>query len=1008
MRTPRCFRRHVAPVVLAALAMTSTARASLQTVSVPDPFSPRSTAGGGDSANPILSPDGRFVLFASSANNLAMTASNTPFFPASLARINVYLRDRSNGTTKLVSVNLAGTSGGNGDSLPAGLSSDGRFALFESTAGDLVSGDTNNASDVFMRDIVAGSTVLISTRTNGGCANAASGSAVMTPDARYVAFASAASDLVPGDTNGITDIFVRDLRTGTPLLASPGATATGTDSSSDAPAITPDGRYVLFLSSATNLVAQPTSAGEVYVRDLVSGLTYLASVGARDWITNSIQPYCQLFSDDAQYVVYQANRLYPPSSGYVFRCNLSSGVTDLVTSNAVPALSGLRHFHNLDMTPDGRFIAFVGRPDPTPQSTNLCVYLWDGQTSTTTLVSADTNNAPTISAVCDWPAIDATGQSVAFLSTAVNLTTNLLLGEFHLYVRDVQAGTTRLVDGGTNAVGGAKSFLTAPRMTPNGRFVAFDCTDSDLVAGDNNHAYDIFVRDLGTESIELISTRQPALPSQTASGASARSVIAVSGDGQFIAFASTATDLVPNYNNAGQGLFVRDLAHGTNLLVSADVNGLPALGGWSTDPSVRADGRYVAFASGATNLVPADNNTFQDVFVRDLEAGTNYLVSVNSTRTGPGNAASFSPTISASGRQVLFRSRASTLASGGFIGNNVFWRDLQLGQTYAVTTSGSPCGAMTPDGRFVAYGRAAGGMYLWDSQIAANVYTNSTIVLSNITVSPDGNRLAGQTGSRIFVADRSAGTNWVIGESAPTTWLSHANLQFSADGQFLVYATTAALVPSDTNNTTDIYLYDFQAQTNLLISRSYAWDGAPNDASDSPAMSADGRFIAYRSAATDIVFGDTNGVPDVFLFDRQTRSTWLLSVSAFGNFAANNRSSSPVFSGDGQTLVFQSWASDLVAQDFNQGGDVFALRIAPTNSIPAFACQIVFVPNTGTPATLSWLSQPGTSYRVEFMDNLTDSSWQTLAGAVSIVGNRAYATDLSPGSAQRFYRIVSY
>jgi Tol biopolymer transport system component len=208
-------------------------------------------------------------------------------------------------------------------------------------------------------------------------------------------------------------------------------------------------------------------------------------------------------------------------------------------------------------------------------------------------------------------------------------------------------------------------------------------------------------------------------------------------------------------------------------------------------------------------------------------------------------------------------------------------------------------------------------MYLWDSQIAANVYTNSTIVLSNITVSPDGNRLAGQTGSRIFVADRSAGTNWVIGESAPTTWLSHANLQFSADGQFLVYATTAALVPSDTNNTTDIYLYDFQAQTNLLISRSYAWDGAPNGASDSPAMSADGRFIAYRSAATDIVFGDTNGVPDVFLFDRQTRSTWLLSVSAFGNFAANNRSSSPVFSGDGQTIVFQSWASDLVAHARN-------------------------------------------------------------------------------------------
>ncbi len=122
----------------------------------------------------------------------------------------------------LVSVNSTGTGGGNGDSLPVDLSTNGRYAVFESSASDLVPGDTNGATDVFVRDLAAGATLLVSVSTNGGVGNGASRTSAMTPDGRYVAFVSAASNLVAGDTNGIPDVFVRDLQTGVTTLASIG------------------------------------------------------------------------------------------------------------------------------------------------------------------------------------------------------------------------------------------------------------------------------------------------------------------------------------------------------------------------------------------------------------------------------------------------------------------------------------------------------------------------------------------------------------------------------------------------------------------------------------------------------------------------------------------------------------------------------------------------------------------------------------------------------------------
>jgi hypothetical protein len=203
-------------------------------------------------------------------------------------------------------------------------------------------------------------------------------------------------------------------------------------------------------------------------------------------------------------------------------------------------------------------------------------------------------------------------------------------------------------------------------------------------------------------------------------------------------------------------------------------------------------------------------------------------------------------------------------------------------------------------------------------------------------------------------------------------------------------------------------LYDFQTGTNLLVSRSSDGASAGDGNSDSVEISSDGRFVAYRSAADNLVPGDLNGQPDLFLFDRSSGTTTLITASRFGNTSANNRSLTPVFSADGRTLVFASWASDLLAGDFNNSSDVFALGLYSTAEAPPFAltASAVTLPTPGN--WLNWTVAPGKSYRVEFKDSLGDPTWQELNLPISAVGDRASVKDATMPETSRFYRVVAY
>ncbi|MDB6112114.1 MAG: hypothetical protein JWR69_3864 [Pedosphaera sp.] len=1007
MKTRPSNVRCAALFLFVACVTLSAAAGYLQPVSLLNPAEEAPAGGSGDSGAPTMSPDGRYVLFASTANNLVLTSSNTPLPVLFPARLNVFLRDRTNGTTALLSVNRTGTGGGNENSLPTGISTNGQYAVYESSASDLIANDTNKVADVFVRDVVNGTNWLISVSTNGGCANGVSRGSVMTPDGRYVAFVSAASNLVTGDVNGIADVYVRDLQAGTTTLVSVGAKSTNLTrfvSSSEAPVITPDGRYVAFYSTATNLVPGLLTAGEIYVRDLTAGTTFLASANARTIMqsvrhTTNATSYNQVISADGQFVAFEASPNLA-TTGIILRYSLATGLTDLVSTNANVAIADYEDIESLTMTPDGRFIAFVANTNGTSGATT-CINLWDAQTGLTTLVSGNLSNSVPVNSTCDWPAIDPSGRYVAFLSSSTNLTTNALVGDYHLYLRDTQGGTTTLIDADTNGVGSALGPVTLPSLSADARLVAFDYPDGTLVSGDRNRDYDVFVRDLSTNTTEVISARHPSFPSATPNGPSMLYSSSVSANGRFVAFASEAENLVANDTNLRRDVFVRDLLIGTNLLVSINTNGNASGDGVSTDPAISGDGRYVAFTSSAGNLVMGDTNKTQDVFVRDLQTAATLLVSANTTGTGAGNGASYSPVISANGRYVLFRSKANNLTAGSFSGTeNLFLRDLQAGTSYALTTSGLVAASMNSNGRFTAFadtaGASAGKIYVWDSQSALRVYTNVSVSgISSVSISPDGNRFVYWAGSgssfHLFAADRAGNTNWTIGPGFPA---SHPGLRFSADGRFLTYAASATLKP-----TNQVYLYDFQTGNNSLVSQK-SLGGASSGSSDSPDVSADGRFVAYHSTATDIISTDTNGVPDLFLYDQLNGTTTLLSANQSGTASANNRSLTPVFSGDGQTLFFQSWATDLIAQDFNHTSDLFAFAFLYATVVPG-----------ATPAqgpTISWPALPGMTYHVQYKDNLGDANWQEVNGSVTIIDGKGSLVDLAPGLSQRFYRVATF
>ncbi|MFN0009944.1 MAG: TolB family protein [Planctomycetota bacterium] len=399
-------------------------------------------------------------------------------------------------------------------------------------------------------------------------------------------------------------------------------------------------------------------------------------------------------------------------------------------------------------------------------------------------------------------------------------------------------------------------------------------------------------------------TRLVSIPSSGGLGDLASSQPAISADGRYIAFQSLATNLVPGDTNDRMDIFVRDLVAGTMEIVSVDSSG--AIGNDHSDkPVISADGRYIAFQSYATNLIPSDPYFDRDVYVHDRVTGTTEKVNLTSTGGQTVSGTSSGPSISADGRYVAFQSEASDLVTGDTNGKqDVFVRDLVAGTTARVSlsTAGiqgdepSLTAKISADGRFVAFSSFATNLVLDDGSINTDVFVHD--------------RLTNET-ERASVA--SDGTS-ALGYSTVGA--------ISADGRFVAFTSEASnLVANDTNGRSDTFLRDRHLETTRRVSLNTG-EGQGNGSTFARSISADGRFVVMQSDARNLVPGDVNGVVDVLVRDRLNNTMQRMSLDSAGA-QANVGSFNPVISADGRWVAFQTSASNLIPVDYNGQPDVF-------------------------------------------------------------------------------------
>ena len=257
------------------------------------------------SYDPHISADGRYVVFYSAASNLVPGDTNE--------ELDVFVNDRVSGETTRVSVASDGTQA-TGRSDYSTISADGRYVAFYSQAANLVPDDTNGATDAFVHDRVSGKTTRVSVSTRGAEGPSGSYSTTISADGRYVAFESGDPNLVPRDTNGVFDVFLRDLKSGTTSRVS--LTNLGAQAQRDSylPSISADGRYVAFHSDASDMVRGDTNnVGDMFVRDRVTGKTLRVSVATDGTEANNYNINMPSISADGRYVAFysEATNLVP-------------------------------------------------------------------------------------------------------------------------------------------------------------------------------------------------------------------------------------------------------------------------------------------------------------------------------------------------------------------------------------------------------------------------------------------------------------------------------------------------------------------------------------------------------------------------------------------------------------------------------------------------------------------------------------------------------------------------
>jgi Tol biopolymer transport system component len=381
------------------------------------------------------------------------------------------------------------------------------------------------------------------------------------------------------------------------------------------------------------------------------------------------------------------------------------------------------------------------------------------------------------------------------------------------------------------------------------------------------------------------------------------SIPGISADGRFVAFVSQADNLVAGDTNGLWDVFVHDRQTGMTERVSVDSHGFEGDGHSFGHPSISADGRFVTFASLAGNLVADDTNGLSDVFVHDRQTGMTERVSVDSHgNEGNGNSIG-RPTLSADGRFVSFVTLANNLSTISGPGVFVHDRDTGITEMISVGIDGSAAGGLdatiSADGRFVAFLSSASNLVAGDSVNRRNVFVRDRLLgmTERVSKAPDGSQI------------EPVGSNSCCQQ-----------VSISADGRFVAFSPFGdqKLLPEETNQFADVFVYDRLADTTERVGIAASSDSAQVGISFFPSINASGRFVSFLAIDND--GGDENIVFGAFVRDRALGTLERISVDDLigGDFPGV-----PAISADGRWVAFSSDADNLVPGDTNNATDVF-------------------------------------------------------------------------------------
>ncbi|MBW4540517.1 MAG: DUF4347 domain-containing protein [Myxacorys chilensis ATA2-1-KO14] len=1005
----------------AAIALRSDTLAAYQGVlpidliSVSDPTLFSATVGGSSGAS-STSQDGQYVVFTSSANNLVDNDTN--------GKSDVFLFNRTDGSVKLISHQVSSTFSATGDSLNPIISSNGDSVTFVSNASNLVSGDIQNTgtrNNIFVWDRQNDVTTLVSRSSTGLSGNNTSSSQTISATGDAISFLSLATNLDSrdsGNTRRDAYLWTKSDNKVTLVSRNFNRTVAGNGIVSAA-VLSSDGGYVAFTSNASDLITATDSdtsqSPDVFLWKRpddgstdnsvllaltsggnVSGTPSISIGGDRVAFTSN-SPLGTNDTNGLNDVFVWTRSTTDPTKGTIQLVSATSAGQSGTTPNSVTGDGSFRPVIN----DTGNYVAFTSTAnDLVEGDTNgkKDVFVRDLTLNTTVLVNRSTAGEVG-NDESDFATLSYNGKRVSFISSATNLVNGDTNGKPDIFVRDISTTpSTYLISRnpsgtvGNNASGSTliNGFPTqvAPVISGDGNFVAFNSAATDLIANDSNSLEDVFITGVSFGSAVLATRRNTGSlgNSRTGSGDSNTHVGSISADGRYVVFTSKASELTANDTNAAEDVFLRDLQTGKTTLISRNQAGTASANAASFDPQISADGRYIVFSSTASDIIANDSNTASDVFWYDRE--TNKMMLVSHTIAGVvGNGASLSPVLSADGLFVAFVSSAN-LTGVATSGKNIFIWNSTTDTTTLVSAGGngdSDSPVINGNGEYVVFASAASNLVAGDTNNKKDIFvwnrlTNAIALVSQssggaigdgdssvASISNDGkiiaftsaaSNLGGGTDSNsgldVFVRNLNTNTTTLVSVNTSSTYSAGGggtlnrfgafNPIVSGNGEFVAFSSTFVdLTNNDSNNAEDVFVRNLKDNTTQLVSinssgasgtgTSNGATGSSGTGSSNPVISSDGRFIGFSSYSTDLVSGDTNGVQDIFVRDLKTASTaW---ISNTGTAGGNGASFNPVINSTGSYLAFASNAINLTSSDLNGKPDVFGSTLATIVSLSA-------------------------------------------------------------------------